>query len=123
MTCENIFIFQNYFKGVKGRWHINSSDTLTCKRPGNFPNSGSTTMMSINTNKPSFAVSDDFRSVWDAFEATGRLRKRIEDAGFHGTIAVGAKLPAGMSETLTFILAWYYPNRDHAGQKVGQFYR
>lgn len=36
-----------FFEGVKGRWHINNSDTLTCKRPGNFPNSGSTTMITI----------------------------------------------------------------------------
>ena len=80
-------------------------------------------MMSINSNKPSFSVTDDFRSVWDAFEATGRLRKRVENTGFHGTIAVSARLPAGIAETLTFILAWYYPNRDHSGERVGQYYR
>lgn len=96
---------------------------LTCKRPGNFPNSGSTSLMSINTNKPTFAVTDDFRSVWEAFESSGRLRKRIEATGFHGTISVGAKLPSGISETLTFILAWHYPNRDHTGERVGQYYR
>ncbi|XP_078367102.1 uncharacterized protein LOC144651095 isoform X2 [Oculina patagonica] len=107
--------------GVKGRWKING-EMLTCKRPGNFPNSGSTTLMSINTNKPTFAVTDDFRSVWEAFESSGRLRKRIEATGFHGTISVGARLPSGISETLTFILSWYYPNRDHSRQRVGQYY-
>ena len=80
-------------------------------------------MMSINSNKPSFAVTDDFRSVWDAFESSGRLKKRVQDSGFHGTISVSARLPAGISETLTLILAWYYPHRDHAGEKVGQYYR
>jgi len=108
--------------GVKGQWKI-TGEMLTCKRPGKFPNSGSTSVMSINTNKPTFAVTDDFRSVWEAFESSGRLRKRIEATGFHGTISVGAKLPPGISETLTFILAWYYPNRDHTGQRVGQYYR
>lgn len=107
---------------MKGRWKV-QGDMLICKRPGNFPNSGSTTIMSINSNKPTFAVTDDFRSVWGAFESSGRLRKRVETSGFHGTISVSAKLPAGISETLTFILAWYYPNRDHARERVGQYYR
>lgn len=107
---------------MKGRWKI-AGEMLTCKRPGNFPNSGSTSLLSINSNKPTFAVTDDFRSVWEAFESSGRLRKRIEATGFHGTISVGAKLPSGIRETLTFILAWHYPDRDHTGQRVGQYYR
>ncbi|PFX33506.1 hypothetical protein AWC38_SpisGene1570 [Stylophora pistillata] len=107
--------------GVKGRWKT-KGEMLTCQRPKNFPNSGSTTLLSINTNKPTFAVTDDFRSVWEAFESSGKLRKRIDSSGFHGTIAVKARLPSGISETLTFILAWYYPYRDHSGQSVGQYY-
>lgn len=96
---------------------------LNCERPNKFPNSGSTTLLSSNTNKPTFGVTDDFRSVWEAFESSGKLRKRIDSFGFHGTIAVGARLPSGISETLTFVLAWYYPYRDHSGKSVGQYYR
>ena len=108
--------------GVKGYWEIQGSK-LTCTRPGKFPNSGSTTVLSTNTNKPSFAVSDDFRSIWESFKEKGTLRDPADKTGFHGATSVSARLPAGVSETLTLILAWHYPHRDHAGETVGQFYR
>ena len=31
-------------------------------------------------------------------------------------------MPAGKSRTLPIILSWYYPNRDIADERVGNFY-
>ena len=108
--------------GVKGVW-TGHEDSLTLARPGKFPNSGTTTVLSANTNKPTFAVSDNFSEIWESFEKHGSLKATVRGTGFNGATAVSARLPAGEAETLTLILAWHYPNRDHAGQMVGNYYR
>lgn len=72
-------------------------------------------MLFINFNKFIFVVMDDFWLVWEVFELSGRLRKRIEVIGFYGMIFVGVKLFFGISEILIFILVWYYFDRDYIG--------
>ena len=110
--------------GVKGLWKGQENrDSLTLTRPGKFPNSGTTTVLSANTNKPTFAIGDFFSHIWESFKREGSLNTTVRGTGFNGAIAVSARLPAGEEETLTFIMAWHYPNRDHAGLLVGNYYR
>ena len=46
----------------------------------------------------------------------------VNATALHGTAAVKARIPAKKSRTLTIILSWYYPNRDIADERVGNYY-
>ena len=46
----------------------------------------------------------------------------VNATALHGAILVKARVPAGKSRTLPIILSWYYPNRDIADERVGNFY-
>lgn len=81
---------------------------LICERFNKFLNSGSIMFLLSNINKLIFGVMDDFWFVWEVFELSGKLRKRIDFFGFYGMIVVGVRFFFGISEILMFILVWYY---------------
>ncbi|XP_032237936.2 uncharacterized protein LOC5512607 isoform X1 [Nematostella vectensis] len=119
--------------GVKGTWH-KTKDSLTCERPGIYPNSGSTTIgamhhgsgyeltaQPIKGQRSSFGVSDDFTSLWSLFKDTGQLDAR-HSYGIHGSGVVTKTLGPRQNGTLSLVMAWYYPFRDHSGELVGSYY-
>ncbi|KAK3739472.1 hypothetical protein QZH41_020504 [Actinostola sp. cb2023] len=196
--------------GVKSWWEINFG-RLTCKRPGEFPNSGNTTIMWVpndygnhdndknngnhdynerhkrnydviqeqngghfdyyqyapnnnnnnyyyyskgttnikrvtkNNTKFSYqkqrsihhsrtnkrkrltftsAVSDDVNLIWKSFLKDGHLKNIVvKDTGFHGSGVGRISLGPGEEGTISLVMSWYYPYRDHAGEYVGQYYR
>ena len=46
----------------------------------------------------------------------------VNVTALHGAAVVKARVPAGKSRTLSIILSWYYPNRDIADERVGNYY-
>lgn len=68
-------------------------------------------------------VADDPAQLWAAFEATGAL-PGLSSAASAVTAAVGAvalngTVPAGGNVTLSFVLAWYFPDRNHLDEDIG----
>ena len=46
----------------------------------------------------------------------------INETALHGTAAIKAHVPAGQSRTISIIMSWYFPNRDVADERVGNYY-
>ena len=92
---------------------------LTLNRPGNYPQSGNTTILTEKGENPSFMVTDDFKHIWKQFDEHGFLvfspeAKRNRN-GFYGAASVTCKIDSGKKQTLTLVLGWFYPNRDFTG--------
>lgn len=46
----------------------------------------------------------------------------MNSTGLHGAVSLGTKLKPGESKVLTIVFSWYFPNRDIADERVGNFY-
>ena len=113
--------FPHYWKpgctsGQKNTWKAHDS-MLTLNRPGNYPQSGNTTIVTEKSHSPSFMVSDSFGRIWKQFSTHGYLQSTAKSfgGGFHGATAINVTVGPGDEETLTMVLGWYYPNRDFTG--------
>jgi len=72
----------------------------------------------------SSAVSDDINQIWKSFSKYGHLRNMVfKEYGFHGSGVSKMSLGPGEQGTISLVMSWYYPYRDHAGDYVGQYYR
>ena len=88
---------------------------LTLNRPGNYPQSGITTIATgSKRGSPSFMVSDSFEQIWKQFEEHGYLGSASKTFGssFCSATAVDVTVKPGKERTLTLVLGWFYPNRD-----------
>jgi len=74
---------------------------------------------------PSFAAGDDAAQLLADFAAHGAFTGPQALAGAPaalGAAAVSYELAAGESVALTIVWSWYFPDRDHMGVNVGNFY-
>ena len=46
----------------------------------------------------------------------------LNTTGLNGAVSISTKLKPKESKMVTIILAWYFPNRDLADERVGNFY-
>ena len=46
----------------------------------------------------------------------------INQTGLHGSASVSTKIKAKETKILTIIFSWYFPNKDIADERVGNFY-
>lgn len=79
-----------------------------------------------NQQKVTFtsAVSDDINLIWKSFSKYGHLRNvELKEYGFYGSGVSKMSLGPGEEGTISLVMSWYYPYRDHAGEYVGQYYR
>ena len=104
--------------GQKGTWTAHDS-MLTLNRPGNYPQSGNTTIASDKEASPSFMVSDTFEQIWKQFDEYGYLLSSSKSFGngFHGAAAVNRTVGPGEEKALTMVSGWFYPNRDFTGMR------
>jgi len=111
--------------GLKGFWSLDGT-MLTMERPGFFAQSGSITLYVVEEegDTASFAAADEFREVWQQFSRSGSLGnfKNVTSMALHGSAAIQTSLQPGQKKSLSIIMAWYYPNRDHAQIGIGNFY-
>lgn len=66
-------------------------------------------------------VGDSIGDVWAAW-AGGAPPSPAGAVGTHGLVGVSGTLPPGANGTLSLVWAWYFPNRDHVGANIGNFY-
>lgn len=122
------------YTGVAGAWSTTRDGaglTLSMHPAGGLgsPAVGDVSMMpvtgdaSATPTSVSFGADDDASSLWSSFSATGGFTSSTNNvtAGV-GAAAVSAVVPAGGNVSLTIVLAWHFPNRDHFGDDVGNFY-
>ena len=102
--------------GQKNTWTAHDS-MLTLNRPGNYPQSGNTTILIDKEASPSFMVSDSFEQIWQQFDEHGYLLSSHISFGngFHGAAAANLTVGPGEEKVLTMVLGWFYPNRDFTG--------
>ena len=105
-----------FISGQKSTWTAHDS-MLTLNRPGNYPQSGNTTIVTGKEAKPSFMVSDSFEEMWKQFDEYGYLvsTSKLFGNGFYGAAAINVTVASGKEKTLTMVLGWFYPNRDFTG--------
>jgi non-lysosomal glucosylceramidase len=70
------------------------------------------------------AVGDNVTAAWAAAWAPGGSGASAPppSAGTHGMVTVSGSLPPGATGSLSVVFAWYYPNRDHMGVDIGNYY-
>lgn len=73
----------------------------------------------------SVGVADDPALLWNAFEATGTLSgiESAATAATTGAVSINGSVPAYGNVTLSFVLSWYFPDRNHLSEDIGKRHR
>ncbi len=115
-----LFILPNH---IHGRATVN--DGLTFIRDGKLPLSGTIAIRTAGSDiDTKAATASDFRDIWKSF-ATG---EPISDAGLqgeaprYGAVIANVAVKPGETKAVTFILAWYLPNRPFLTEIPGNYY-
>jgi non-lysosomal glucosylceramidase len=119
--------------GVAGSWAADGRGlTLTAAPAGGAggPANGDVSLRPVATagGAPlalSFAAGDDPAALFADFAANGGFSGAQTFSGVaaaHGAAAVSAALAPGASVALTIVFSWFFPDRDHMGVSVGNFY-
>jgi non-lysosomal glucosylceramidase len=103
-------------------------------RPVPAPAAGASSSSSASSAySVSFGVADDAAALYSAFAADGAFlpgAPGLSGAGgvfgpvvaAQGAAAISATVAPGSNLTLSIVFAWSFPNRDHNGQVLGNFY-
>ena len=116
--------------GVQGSWSSSGrSLTLTMNPAGGAggPANGDVTLTPVLPAgaSASFGVGNDPAALFADFAANGGFsgpQSFVGTAAAHGAAAVSVALAPGESVALTIVFAWYFPDRDHMGESIGNFY-
>ena len=81
---------------------------MTLNRPGNYPQSGNTTILTDKEENPSFIVTK-FTDIWKQCDEHGYLvlspQAQRNGNGFYGAESVTCNIDSGKEQTLTVILS------------------
>ena len=99
----------------------------TTSTSGSFIAQGFASGAEANTT---WFAADSLSAVWSAFEQHGGELPNADfsslsprpHGGTQGALAMSVNVPPSTNLTVGVVLAWYLPNRDFAGTRVGQFY-
>jgi len=123
--------------GVRGVWSAAADGAaltldMPCAATGTpSPACGDATLRSVlvAAGQPGVAtgsvgVAADPATLWASFAATGALPAGaiVDERAAHGAAALTVEVPAGANVTLSIVLSWYFPFRDHFGESIGNFY-
>lgn len=111
----------NSTSGLPGGWLLDPKQgCATLVRSKGGPARGNASVCAEAGQQISFYQGDTAAEVFANFAAG----KSVADAQAKPYSAVGIKFSVapGLSETASLSLGWYYPDRDHMGQTVGNFY-
>jgi len=114
------FLLPNHIDG-----HADVSHGLTFLRDGKLPLSGSVTLRATGSNVLSeAATASDFMTLWKAFSAGQPIGRNAMDgeAPRYGAATASIRLKPGETQAVTFILAWYLPNRPFLTENAGNYY-
>jgi non-lysosomal glucosylceramidase len=109
--------------------HIDGSATtnrgLTFTREGKLPLSGTIAIRIVGTDIDAEAeTASDFRTLWKSFAAGKSIihASLNGEAPRYGAVTAGVTLKPDETKVVTFILAWYLPNRPFLTENPGNYY-
>jgi non-lysosomal glucosylceramidase len=115
-----LFLLPNHMRGTAV-----ATRGLTFIRRGELPLSGTMTVRIVgNDISQEAATASDLRTLWKSFAAG----KPITSAGLqgeaprYGASTANVTLKPGETRAITFILAWYLPNRPFLTENPGNYY-
>lgn len=121
--------------GLRGAWS-GDGDAVTlampCAATLPSPACGDATLRPVPGGGAAGSVgaAADVAALWRSFAATGALAGGggVTAGAFagaavgFGAATVSVTVPPGGNATLSIVFAWSFPNRDHAGENIGNFY-
>jgi uncharacterized protein (DUF608 family) len=129
--------------GVKGRWKKVGGNALVHERTNAYlPCGWNDSAVAANPHckvDASVAVSDftlaadadvtvrvataaSLQELWNDFTSDSQAELEVEAAASHGAIEATALLAPGETRTISVVFAWNVPERDYAGDALGNFY-
>lgn len=114
-----LFVLPNH---THGRATVDGG--LTFVRAGELPLSGSIAVRTVGSGiRSESATASDFRSLWEAFAAGKSIATSLpREAPRYGASTARIMLKPGETKSITFILAWYLPNRPFLSENPGNYY-
>jgi non-lysosomal glucosylceramidase len=103
---------------IGGRF--DGAEGLVLSKPGTDPDSGSL-VLRPDAGTASWGSAREPADLWKEFAAEGKL-PGIGDGQAFGALAASLELPPRDTGTVTFVLAWHFPARRHAGEPIGNRY-
>lgn len=115
-----LFLLPNHTDG-----HVDINDGLTFVRDLKLPLSGSITVRTVGSGVQSEATAtSDPGVLWQAFASGKPIRTASmkDEAPRFGAQESTVTVQPGQVATITFILAWYLPNRPYLSENAGNYY-
>jgi len=126
------------FCGVRGAWTAQGAGagaatlSLPCAEAAPSPACGDATLRAVLGAGAvgGAGAAADAGDLWRAFAASGSAGGGGGGGGGgatpaavgHGAASVTLSVPPRANATLSIVLAWSFPHRDHAGEDIGNFY-
>jgi non-lysosomal glucosylceramidase len=123
------------FCGLRGAFSADGAAltlALPCPAAAPGPACGDATLRPAAAGgaAPSLGAAADAGALWRAFAATGGFAPGggVSAGSFagaavgHGAASATLTVPPRSNATLSIVLAWHFPHRDHAGEDIGNFY-
>jgi non-lysosomal glucosylceramidase len=121
-TAEVSLLF-NVRNSIEGR--LSSGTEFSLVKSGDLPTSG-TMAVRAGGDKPiatTVFTGSNLREIWSAFSTgTFRQAQNVQEDPRYVNLAVTTAIPAKQSREVTYVLAWYFPNRSFKDQRPGNYY-
>ena len=102
-----------------------SGKCLTLRTEGDGPLSGTIALYAATQEGATQgAVASGIDTLWQEFSALGRVNgvRTPGAAPRYGAVTARTCLQPGATQTVTFVLAWYFPFRRHRSEMPGNYY-
>ena len=135
--------------GVRGQWQWEASHTVASSHASGLTAAASTPLRHVRPADPdgpthgdlslwptassdsplsasfSLGVGDSLPALFADFADDGAFNATVKSpaSAVHGAVSVSAVLQPGQNATLSVVLAWWFPHRDHVGLNIGNFYQ
>lgn len=119
------------YSGVPGTWVADEAgQCMTLVRPASAaePTSGNVSLClaseGVTAEAFDYGTSDDAGALFGELSTALPWEEKLNKltTGTYGAVLLTADVAAGANATVTITMGWSFPNRDHFGQNVGNYY-
>lgn len=116
---EASFLF-NLPNHIQGKFQADQA--LILSKSGKEPTSGDMTLAVKGADHVTYEAGNNLSDIWRNFSQEGELSGKIVKEGAFGAIGAKAKIAPGETRIVTIGLAWYFPERPHTNEILGNYY-